>query len=52
MKNNNDVIVRRFKGEEVESLIERFNFRLKKHGKTTKLPQDYRFIKKTRKGVK
>jgi hypothetical protein len=51
MKNNNEVVVRRFQGEEIESLIERFNFRMRRHGKSTKLPKNYRFTTKTRKGV-
>lgn len=51
LKNNNDVVVRRFEGEDIESLIERFNFRMRKHGKSPKLPQNLRFTSKTRKGV-
>lgn len=45
LRNNNDVVVRRFPNEDIESLIERFNFRMKKHKKQTKLPQHYQFSK-------
>jgi len=51
LKNNNDVVVRRFEGEDIESLIDRFNSRMQKHKKTKKLPQNLRFTSKTRKGV-
>ena len=50
-KNNNNVVVNRFPNEDIEELIERFNFRMLKHRKGTKLPQDLRFISKSRKGA-
>lgn len=50
-KNNNHVVVSRFPNEDIEELIERFNFRMLKHGKGKKLPQDLRFISKGRKGA-
>lgn len=52
LKNNNDVVVHRLDDEDIESLIERFIFRMKKYKKQTLLPQDIRFKRRKRKGAK